>query len=49
MVIEIVRVDDAIEELRIDLGGDDVRVRPAGVLDIDPVECVLVIDRVGRE
>jgi hypothetical protein len=49
VVMEIVKIDGAIEELRIDLDGDDVRVRPAGVLDIDPVERVLVVDRVGRE
>lgn len=48
-VIDIVNIDGEIEELRIDLDGDDVRVRPAGVLDIDPVERVLVVDRVGRE
>jgi hypothetical protein len=48
-VNEIVEIDGVIEELWIDLGGEDVRVSPAGVLDIDPVERVLVVDRVGRE
>jgi hypothetical protein len=44
-VNEIVEIDGAIDELRIDLDGDDVRVSPAGVLDIDPVERVLIVDR----
>jgi hypothetical protein len=44
-VDEIVEIDGVIAELRISLGGESVRVEPAGVLDIDPVGRVLIVDR----
>jgi hypothetical protein len=44
-VAEIVEVDGVVAGLRLQLGGDDVHVDPAGVLDIDPVRRMVVVDR----
>lgn len=46
-VDEIVKIDGVIAELRVSLGGENVRVEPAGVLDIDPVGRVLIVDRMA--
>lgn len=44
-VDEIVEIDGVIAELRVSLGGENVRAEPAGVLDIDPVGRVLSVSR----
>jgi hypothetical protein len=46
-VDEIVEIDGVIAELRVSLGGENVRAEPAGVLDIDPVGRVLIVDRIA--
>jgi hypothetical protein len=44
-VDEIIEVDDVVVGLLIRFGIDDVHVKSAGVLDIDPVRRVVVVDR----
>jgi hypothetical protein len=44
-VEEIIEIDGVVAGLRVRLGDDDVHVEPAGVLDIDPVRRMVVLDR----